>query len=149
MLDDFAYELEMRNYEVNQIIFKANDPWDWIYLIVNGEVDIILANNNYKTYLETLSQGSNIGMFTALNQENHKFTLKAKSSWTLMLLHYKSWDKLRLKYPDLNNILFGYESFLEDDDPPYWDFKIFRKHSDFNPKTVFKQAVKRMKAILK
>ena len=139
----------MKTYEADKTIFKYDETWKWIYLIVDGEVDIILVNKNYKNYLTTLTQGSNIGMFTTLNQGNHAFSCKAKSNSTLMLLSYKSIEKLRLKYPDLNNCLFEYETFLEEDDPPYWDFKIFRKRASFKPRVVFRNAVKRMRAILK
>lgn len=100
-------------------------------MISSGEVEVYLVNEVKETYLETLGQGSNFGMYTALQQDTLKFTIKAKSDWTIFKLPYSVLDKLRAEYDVLNVSLFELESMVEEDAAPFCDFRISRQ---YNPK---------------
>ena len=125
ILDDIVLELRTKHYQINETIFDYGHNWNQIYIILYGKVDIFIRNNR-QVFLETLTQGANIGTYTMLLQGEYKSIWKAKTDWTILVLKYKTIDKLRIKYEKLNNILFEYETSVEEDGPPYWDFKIYR-----------------------
>ena len=88
-------------------------------------MEVLLCNNDKETYIETLSQGCNIGTYSALLEEEYSFNCRAKTDWTVMHLKYETLEKYRNKYEELNYYLIEYEGFLEDKGVPYWDFLIY------------------------
>ena len=66
IIDELSYSIKRQGYEPNEHIFKSGDRCDSICIIQYGEVDVILIKEYKETYLETLTQGSNFGTYTAL-----------------------------------------------------------------------------------
>lgn len=87
--------------------------------MIHGEVDIYMENNGRETYIETLSQSSNVGTYSTLQEEDYSYICKAKSDCTLMLLKFETLEKLRNKYDELNYYLIEYEGFIEENGAPF------------------------------
>ena len=150
ILEDLIYELDTERVETGQYIFKKGFSWDWIYIVIHGEVDIFMENNSRETFIESLSQSSNIGTYSTLQEEDYNFTWKAKTDCTLMMLKFETLEKYRGKYDELNYYLIEYEGFIEDNGAPFWDFLVYRNRKEkLNTREILINGIKRSKNILK
>lgn len=151
IIEDFYYELETDKIEAGNFLFRKGFPCDCIYIIVNGELDILMDNNGNgrETYIETLGQSSIIGTYATLKEEKYSYSCKARSDCNLMYLKFETLELLRGRYEELDYYLLEYESFLEETGSPFCDFiKHRQRDSTFNLIDVFISGVKRARNIL-
>ena len=122
--------------------------WDWIYIVIRGEVDILMNNNGKEAYIETLFQWSNIGSFTALFESDYSFSCKAKTDCELAKLKTSTLEKWRNIYGELEYYLLQYEDFISKYGFPFCDFYIHHKMKKPSYSSIFANSVKRVSRIL-
>jgi CRP-like cAMP-binding protein len=108
-----------RQFAANEVILKAGDPVDSVYLIANGTVDVKQADPNDSTQLKsvtTLSAGQAIGLnekgFYSLSGERTA-TIIALSEVVLLRLSVATFHGFALTFPHVNEVMAQYaEKFL-------------------------------------
>lgn len=121
IVEDLMYELETDKVEAGNFLFRKGFACDCIYIIVNGELDILMDNNGNgrETFIETLGQSSIIGTYATLKEEDYSYSCKAKTDCNLMYLKFETLELLRGKYEELDYYLLEYESFIEKTGSPF------------------------------
>lgn len=56
ILEDLIYELDTEHIETGNYLFKKGYCCDCIYIVIHGELDVFMENNNRETFIETLGQ---------------------------------------------------------------------------------------------
>ena len=126
IINETTYLFELITIEEDDYLFKKGNSWKEIYIIVNGELQILIGKYLQDTFLDTLYTGCITGWYGILNCEDYQFTGKAKSKLTVMKLPFSKLQELRIKHEKLDDKLTEYEDFLAENGMPYWDFKLHR-----------------------
>jgi CRP-like cAMP-binding protein len=78
--------LQVENYEKGAKIFTRGQECEFIYFLIRGEIELVVDKNNQDHQLDVLSSGSFVGSYSIINETPFKFTGKAKSNLSLLLL---------------------------------------------------------------
>ena len=89
---------EATSYAPGQYIFKAGDPGEAMYIVVEGEVDILDGS----ILLETSGQGSIVGELALIDDEPRSATAIAKTECKLVVI-----DRRRFQYMVQETPLFA------------------------------------------
>jgi CRP-like cAMP-binding protein len=81
---------EATNFAAGQSVFKAGDPGEAMYIITEGEVDILDGSG---TTLETAGPGSIFGELALVDDEPRSATVVAKTACRLVAV-----DRRRFEY---------------------------------------------------
>ena len=89
---------EATSFAPGQYIFKAGDPGEAMYIVVEGEVDILDGS----ILLETSGQGSIVGELALIDDEPRSATAIAKTECKLVVV-----DRRRFQYMVQETPLFA------------------------------------------
>jgi membrane protein len=89
----------LRHYTAGETIFFQGDNSDGVFYVLEGEVDVLIANrqNSGGSRVSTLGRGSFFGEMGHLLSENRNATVKAKTAVTALALPSRIFDEI-LKY---------------------------------------------------
>jgi CRP-like cAMP-binding protein len=90
---------EATSFAAGQFIFKAGDPGETMYIITEGEVDILDGSG---TTLETAGPGSIVGELALIDDEPRSATAVAKTDCRLVAV-----DRRRFQYMVQETPFFG------------------------------------------
>jgi CRP-like cAMP-binding protein len=90
---------EATSFAAGQIVFKAGDPGETMYIITEGEVDILDGSG---TALETAGPGSIFGELALIDDEPRSATVVAKTDCRLVAV-----DRRRFEYMVQETPFFG------------------------------------------
>ena len=79
-----AFTSEMVHYTAGETIFCLGDSADCAYIIMQGEVDIIIETEHGDVVASTLSQNQLFGEMAILNNSSRNATLKARGELNVM-----------------------------------------------------------------
>ncbi|CAI2366862.1 unnamed protein product [Moneuplotes crassus] len=152
VIEEISYKMEMISLHANEHLFHSGYPCREIFIICNGELEIMISSKSIATgrYLETLSSGCNIGSYSCLVYEDYTITGIAQTDVSVIKLDFAILDIMRNKYDDLDRKMNEYEKFIDENGLPNCDFKLYRSKQN-NPKPIvkFREAVNRLIRILK
>lgn len=80
-------------------IFKAGDEADKMYFVVNGELNVLVDNDN--KILSTMTSGDFFGEIALFKNQNRTASIKAISYCDIYSLDKQSFDKVINRYPRL------------------------------------------------
>lgn len=83
-------------FETGQIIFERGDPSDFMYGIVDGEVDIRVG----ETTIETIGGGSVFGEMALIDDEPRSATAVAKTECRVVQLDAPAFHEMIAMHPD-------------------------------------------------
>ena len=89
---------EATNFAPGQFVFKAGDPGEAMYIVVEGEVEILDGS----VLLETSGQGSIVGELALIDDEPRSATAIAKTDCRLVAV-----DRRRFQYMVQETPLFA------------------------------------------
>ena len=92
------------HFETNEIIFHEGDVGDYLYIIVNGEVEVYQEKEGKKNVIGKLGKGEYFGEMALLNQRSRTATVKCLSSV----------DVLALKKRDFGILISNFQQLKED-----------------------------------
>ena len=124
--EEIGYLLEIVSFNKGEYLFKANQLWEYIYIISQGEVDITLNKINSEVHIDTLYTGWSIGSYGIISGQCFITSGIAKTDWTVLRLPHSKLIKARKDYDEIDHIISQYESYIELNGPPYWDYKLYR-----------------------
>ncbi|MBM3564814.1 MAG: cyclic nucleotide-binding domain-containing protein [Alphaproteobacteria bacterium] len=77
-------DLPRRDLAIGEILFRQGDPGDEAYLVVSGEIDIFVGNEDKERIISTVRRGDIIGEMAVLTHQPRQATARAKTKATLI-----------------------------------------------------------------
>lgn len=149
IIEEISYKLETVNLNADTYLFQSGKACKEIYIILRGEVDVLIKNSKKESYLDTLYIGWSTGSYSILTGEDYCFSVKSRTEWKVLMLSHEVLEELREKYDELNFKISEFEGYIEKDGIPYWDYKFFRASQiNMNPYKKFQMGVKRIMRIV-
>ena len=87
---------EATNFAAGQSVFKAGDPGEAMYIITEGEVDILDGSG---TTLETAGPGSIFGELALVDDEPRSATVVAKTACRLVTVNRRRFEYMVQETP--------------------------------------------------
>ena len=151
ILEELAYTLKPEVVGVGQYLLKAGSYANSIILIVDGEFDVTINNNNQECVIDTLYSGCTVGGYSVLNGDPHTVSIKAKQDSNILILESELLDAARGSHPELDHYMTEYEDYIENWGLPYCDYRIYRhrKKGKHDPFLKFRVGMHRILNIIK
>lgn len=90
----------------DEYLFHQNDESNGMYIIISGELDVILeGENGVNTWLATIGEGSPLGEMSLLIDQKRTTSVLAKSDTQLLFLE-KEMFKKNIKFNEPNTMRF-------------------------------------------
>ena len=83
-----------RELKEKDILFHQGDRGDKMYILLNGEVEVLLYSNGELTRITTLGEGSVIGELAVLTSENRTATIRATKDSSLLMINKINYKRL-------------------------------------------------------
>lgn len=80
ILNLFKFVKDFKDVPAGEVIFREGDVGDVMYVVVDGEIDVVYHNN----LLETVTSGSVIGEMALIDQSPRSATATAKTDCRLV-----------------------------------------------------------------
>jgi len=97
-----------RQYPKNSVIIHEDDVSNSMFLLMSGKVKIYLSDQEGKEFiLNSLEPGDYFGEFSLLDDEKRTASVMTVEHSTFKVLLKSDFDKLRIEYPMINDILIG------------------------------------------
>ena len=140
-LEDIAARLVYRSYQDGQVFFQPGDFSDRLYIIHQGEVEIIFPRNLQKAPL-VLTTADPFGELSFVTEANHTVTAIAKTDVKLWTLRKQNFEEMLQQSPRLEESV---KAFVEQ--PKLRDYLQTRQHFDSTKAAQWiQQALKSMDA---
>ena len=105
-LNDLAAEVFVRHYQAGQIIFLEGEPDAGLHLVVEGQCKIYrLSEQGREHILVTMGSGDSCNEVPVVDGGPNPANLAALTDTVLWVLTAASLDRLRYKYPALNDMI--------------------------------------------
>lgn len=150
IVEEIMYRVKLKLFNKGTYLFKQGKPWDEIHILVNGEVEIYINNNEvYDILVDTLFSGWSIGAYSCLIKEDYTISGLVKDDWTAIIISKDLIDNLRTQFDDLDKTVNEYEKYISENGLPYLDYKIFRsKFYKLPPLLKFQNGIRRIARIV-
>ncbi len=89
------------HFETNEIIFHEGDVGDYLYIIVNGEVEVYQEKGTSKNVIAKLGKGEYFGEMALLNQRSRTATVKCLSPVDVLALKKRDFGILISNFQQL------------------------------------------------
>lgn len=101
---DFIVErLKFKSFDANQTICKAGDPGDTMYIIISGNVNVIItAQDGSEQIVATSGSGDYFGEMALLTGEPRSATVRTSEDSEMFLLFQKDFDVILEKFPSIS-----------------------------------------------
>ena len=93
--------LETRDYEAGELIVSEGDPGDEMYLIAEGDVEIIVTIGGMPTKVASLSEGDFFGEASLLSGAPRNATVRTLTTTNCLLLSTRDLNKLVGEHPSV------------------------------------------------
>jgi NADH dehydrogenase len=99
-----AFDSGIRNqhFEPGDIIFEQGDLGDSVYVIEEGECEVLCRRKGQREHLATLGGGECFGEMALLSDRTRNATIRARTAMNVLIIPKGDFDKLRQSVP-----LFG------------------------------------------
>jgi CRP-like cAMP-binding protein len=126
-IEDLTYYLKEEIYQAGDIIFRAGDTVNKVYMIANGEIDIFVKIGKKEVVLDVLYQACNIGEYGILGDYKYTFTARVKKDATHMIYLTKDCLEIcRTNHKKLDTEIEICSDWLENSGLPLVDFRLYR-----------------------
>src|SRR6201993_2600969 len=101
-----AFESGIRNqhFEPGDIIFQQGDLGDSVYVIEEGECEVLCERKAEQEILATLSGGECFGEMALLSDKTRSATVRARSAMSVVIIPKADFNKLRQSVPAFGNV---------------------------------------------
>ncbi len=101
---DFIVErLKFRPFEANEVICKAGDPGDKMYIIINGKVKVVVTpeNSDEEHVIAYLGSGDYFGEMALLTGEPRSATVITTEPSEMFILHKSDFEVVIERFPSI------------------------------------------------
>ena len=101
-----AFDSGIRNqhFEPGDIIFEQGDLGDSVYVIVEGECEVLCKRKGQRELLAILSGGECFGEMALLSDRTRNATIRARTALNVLIIPKGDFDKLRQSVPLFGNV---------------------------------------------
>ncbi len=89
------------HFEANEIIFHEGDVGDYLYIIINGEVEVFTTKDQKKKLIAKLGKGEYFGEMALLNQRSRFATVRCLSPVDVLALRKNDFGVLISNFQEL------------------------------------------------
>ena len=97
-------EIKNQHFEPGDIIFHQGDLGDSVYVIEQGECDVIKEDNGAAKTLATLHAGDYFGEMALLSDKTRNATIQARTAMEVLLIPKRDFDTLRRSVPAFGEV---------------------------------------------
>ena len=101
-----AFESGIKNqhFEPGDIVFRQGDLGDSVYVIQDGECEVLREQNGTQELLANLGRGEYFGEMALLSDKTRNATIRALTASNLLIIPKQDFNKLRLSVPAFGDI---------------------------------------------
>jgi len=101
-----AFESGIRNqhFEPGDIIFHEGDRGDCVYVIEEGECDVLCERKGSEELVATLHRGEYFGEMALLSDRARNATIRARRAMNVLIIPRADFDKLRQSVPAFGDV---------------------------------------------
>jgi NADH:ubiquinone reductase (H+-translocating) len=101
-----AFESGIRNqhFEPGDIIFQQGDVGDGVYVIEEGECEVLCEQNGEQELRSTLSRGEYFGEMALLSDRTRNATIRARAAMDVLIIPKADFNKLRQSVPAFGDV---------------------------------------------
>ena len=145
IVTELIFQLQYQFFPKDAVIIKQREACDCIYIVLDGEVSVMIVNGFDTEVIEDLSKFSSFGAYTCMTKQRLSNSLvQAKSDCSILTLSIEIFKQMRNSDAQVDEIITNVENFLNEEGLPLCDFKVHRRKHNWSIKTIFKAAVNRV-----
>jgi len=101
-----AFESGIRNqhFEPGDVIFQQGDLGDSVYVIEEGECEVLHEQNDEQELLATLNRGECFGEMALLSDRTRNATIRARNATNVLIIPKADFNKLRQSVPAFGDV---------------------------------------------
>ena len=77
-----------RDLKAGDVLFSQGDPGDAMFVVVSGELEVILHQEDREETIATLTAPQFLGEMTLIDKQPRSATVRATTDWVLLALSY-------------------------------------------------------------
>ncbi|HTS49938.1 MAG TPA: FAD-dependent oxidoreductase [Bryobacteraceae bacterium] len=97
-------EIKNQHFEPGDIIFHQGDLGDSVYVIQQGDCDVIKEDDGNRKTLATLHAGDYFGEMALLSDKTRNATIQARTAMEVLLIPKRDFDTLRRSVPAFGEV---------------------------------------------
>lgn len=98
---DFVVALEQRLVEANAFVVRQGDPGAEMFLITEGEVEVLVSSGARSTKVATLTSGDFFGEGSLLTRKSRNASIRTTKATELLVLNQDQFDVLVKSHPSV------------------------------------------------
>jgi NADH:ubiquinone reductase (H+-translocating) len=96
--------IQNQHFEAGDVVFQQGDLGDSVYVIEEGECDVLQEQDGSQKLLATLKAGDYFGEMALLSDKSRNATIQARSAMNALIISKGDFDKLRQSVPAFGEI---------------------------------------------
>ena len=96
--------IQNQHFEAGDVVFQQGDLGDSVYVIEDGECDVLQEIDGSQSLLATLKPGDYFGEMAVLSDKSRNATIQARTSTNVLIIPKGDFDKLRHSVPAFGEI---------------------------------------------
>ncbi len=93
-INDILYRCSTKEINARDFLFHQGDRGDDMYILLKGQVEVLVDSNGELARITTLGEGSVIGELAVLTSENRTATIRATEDSTLLSISKVNFKRL-------------------------------------------------------
>jgi len=93
-----------QHFEPGDVVFQEGDVGDSVYVIEEGECDVLREKNGSHELLATLGRGDTSGEMAVLSHKTRNATIRARSAMNVLIIPEHDFNKLRESVPAFRDV---------------------------------------------
>jgi NADH dehydrogenase len=100
----FGSGIRNQHFEPGDVIFRQGDLGDSVYIVEEGECEVLCQRNGAQELLATLASGTYFGEMALLSDRTRSATLRARTAMEVLIIPKADFNKLRQSVPAFGNV---------------------------------------------
>jgi NADH dehydrogenase len=100
----FGSGIRNQHFEPGDVIFRQGDLGDSVYVVEEGECEVLCQRNGAQELLATLASGTYFGEMALLSDRTRSATLRARTAMEVLIIPKADFNKLRQSVPAFGNV---------------------------------------------
>ena len=100
----FEHGIKNQHFEPGDIVFRQGDVGDSVYVIQDGECEVLRDKDGSEEVLATLKHGDYFGEMALLSDQTRNATIRARSAMNVLIITKHDFNKLRESVPAFGDV---------------------------------------------
>ena len=98
------YGIKSQHFEPGDIVFRQGDLGDSVYVIEDGECEVLREDGGSEKILATLGRGDYFGEMALLADKSRNATIRARSAMKVLIIPKRDFNKLKESVPAFGDV---------------------------------------------